>query len=94
MEDVGGRGVVHDDDLVQVPAQATQVLHVVAAVEDAGLTEKAAAEGAPLVQEVRDRICILPPQKKCHLTPACFNPASSNSASCFIYFVAATGFHF
>lgn len=94
MEDVGGRGVVHDDDLVQVPAQATQVLHVVAAVEDAGLPEKAAAEGAPLVQEVGDRVCILPPQRKCHLMPACFNPASSNAATYFTCFDAATGFNF
>lgn len=59
MEDVGGRGVVHDDDLVQVATQATQVLDVVASVEDARLPEEAAAESAPLVQEVGDGICIL-----------------------------------
>lgn len=59
MEDVGSRGVVHDDDLVQVATQAAQVLHVVTPVEDAGLPEQTAAESAPLVQEVRDWICIL-----------------------------------
>ena len=59
MEDVGGRGVVHDDDLVQVSTQATQVLHVVPSVKDAGLAEQAGAEGAPLVQEVRDGVCVL-----------------------------------
>lgn len=59
VEDVGGRGVVHDDDLVQVATQAAQVLHVVAPVEDAGLPEQAAAESAPLVQEVGDGVCIL-----------------------------------
>ncbi len=61
VEDVGGRGVVHDDDLVQVPTQATQVLDVIASVEDAGLPEQAAAESAPLVQEVGDGVCILQP---------------------------------
>lgn len=59
VEDVGGGGVVHDDDLVEVPAQATQVLDVIPSVEDARLPEKAAAERAPLVQEVGDRVCVL-----------------------------------
>lgn len=61
VEDVGGRGVVHDDDLVQVATQATQVLDVITSVEDAGLPEQAAAESAPLVQEVGDGVCILQP---------------------------------
>lgn len=59
VEDVGGGGVVHDDDLVQVATQTTQVLDVVASVEDAGLPEEAAAESAPLIQEVGDGVCIL-----------------------------------
>lgn len=62
MENIGGRGVVHNDDLVEVTTQPTQVLDVVAPVEDAGLSEQAAAESAPLVQEVRDGVCILQPQ--------------------------------
>lgn len=64
VEDVGGRGVVHDDDLVEVATQATQVLDVITSVEDAGLPEQAAAEGAPLVQEVGDGVCILRRQRK------------------------------
>ncbi len=64
MEDVGGRGVVHDDDLVQVATQATQVLDVITSVEDAGLPEQAAAESAPLVQEVGDGVRVLRKKKK------------------------------
>lgn len=64
VEDIGGRGVVHDDDLVQVATQATQVLDVITSVEDAGLPEQAAAESAPLVQEIRDGVCILQPYQK------------------------------
>lgn len=60
MEDVGGGRVVHDDDLAEVAAQPAQVLDVVAAVEDAGLPEEAAAEGTPLVQQVRDGVGVLP----------------------------------
>ena len=59
MEDVGGRGVVHDDDLVKVATQAAQVLDVISSVEDAGLPEQATAESTPLVEEIRDGICVL-----------------------------------
>lgn len=59
MKDVGGRGVVHDDDLVEVTSEATQVLDVVTSVEDTGFPEQAAAERAPFVQEVGDWICVL-----------------------------------
>lgn len=59
MEDVRGRRVVDYDDLVQVPAKATEILDIISSVEDAGLPEEAAAEGSPLVQEVRDRVGIL-----------------------------------
>lgn len=59
VEDVGGGGVVHNDDLVQVTTQATQVLDVITSVKDAGLPEQAAAESPPLVQEVRDGVCVL-----------------------------------
>lgn len=59
VEDVGGGRVVHDDHLAQVPTQAAQVLDVVPSVEDAGLSEKAAAKSSPLIQQIRDRVCIL-----------------------------------
>lgn len=59
VEDVGGRRVVHDDHLVQVPTQTAQVLDVVPSVEDARLPEKTAAKSSPLIQQVRDRVCIL-----------------------------------
>ena len=59
MEYVGGWRVVHDEDLVQLPAQPAEVLDVVAAVEDAGLAEQPGVEHVPLVQEVRYRISVL-----------------------------------
>lgn len=59
MEDVGGGGVVHNNDFVKVATQATQVLDVIPSVKDARLPEEAAAESAPLVQEVGYRVCIL-----------------------------------
>lgn len=64
VEDVGGRGVVNDDDLIEVATQATQVLDVIPSMEDAGLPEEATAESPPLVQQVRNWICILK-KKKC-----------------------------
>ena len=59
VEDVRGRGVVHDDDLVQVAPQPAQVLHVVPPVEDARLPEQATAEGPPLVKEVWHGVGVL-----------------------------------
>lgn len=59
VENVGGWRVVHDDDLAEVAAQSAQVLDVVAAVKDAGLSEEAAAESAPLVQQVGDGVGVL-----------------------------------
>ena len=64
VEDVGRGGVVHDDDLVEVATQATQVLDVIPSVEDAGLPEQAAAESAPFVQEVGDGVCVLQRQEE------------------------------
>lgn len=52
VEDVGGGGVIHNDDLVEVAPQTTEVLDVVTSMEDARLPEEAAAKGAPLIQEV------------------------------------------
>ncbi len=59
MKDVGGRRVVHDEDPVELPAQAAQVLDVVAAVEDAGLAEQARVEHVPLVEQVGHRVGVL-----------------------------------
>lgn len=49
MEDVGGRRVIDDDDLVEVTTQSAQVFDVVALVKDARLPEKTAPEGPLLV---------------------------------------------
>lgn len=62
MKNVGGGGVVQDDDLGEVPTQAAQVLDVITPVEDAGLAEQATTESPPLVQEVRDGVGVLQPQ--------------------------------
>merc|ERR1719209_2120150 len=59
MEDVGGGGVVQDDNLVEVTSKSAQVLHVVATVEDAGLSEQPGSEHVPLVQQVRHRVGVL-----------------------------------
>lgn len=59
VKNVGGGGVVYDDDLSEVATQAAQVLDVVAPVKDAGLAEESATESPPLIQEVRNRVCIL-----------------------------------
>ena len=60
MKDVGGGRVVDDDDFVELSAEATEVLDVVAAVEDARLAEEARVEHVPLVQQVRHRVGVLP----------------------------------
>lgn len=59
VKNVGGGGVVYDDDLSEVATQAAQVLDVVAPVKDAGLAKQSATESPPLIQEVRNRVCIL-----------------------------------
>lgn len=59
MEDVWGGGIVHNDDLPQVPAQLVEVLDVVPVVEDAWLPEQSGAEYAPPVQQVGHGVCIL-----------------------------------
>lgn len=62
VKNVGGGGVVQDDDLGEVATQAAQVLDVITPVEDTGLAEQAATESPPLVQEVRDGVGVLRPQ--------------------------------
>lgn len=59
MEDVGGRGVIHNNHFVEVTTQATQILDIIPSMKDARLPEKAAAESTPLVQEIGDWVCIL-----------------------------------
>ena len=60
VEAVRGRRVVDDDHLVEVAADDVQVLHVVAVVVDARLAEQPPGEDARLVQEVGDRVGVLP----------------------------------
>lgn len=59
MEDVGGRRVVHDDDAAQVAAQAAQVLHIVAPMEDTGLAEEPGTERPPFIQQVGHGVRVL-----------------------------------
>ena len=59
MKDVGCGRVVDDDDFVELPAEATEVLDVVAAVEDARLAEEARVEHVPLVQQIRHGVGVL-----------------------------------
>lgn len=59
VKNVGGGGVVYDDDLREVATQAAQVFDVITPVKDAGLAEEAATESPPLIQEVRNRVCVL-----------------------------------
>lgn len=47
MEYIRGGWVVYDDDPAQITAEAVQVFDVVAAVEDATVTEQPRAEHAP-----------------------------------------------
>jgi hypothetical protein len=84
MEYVGSGRIVHDHDLLQLPPQLVQVLHVVTPVEDAALPEEARPEDAPLVQQVGHGIGVLgqrrreqhalvqlahPPQEVVHVRP-------------------------
>ena len=71
MEDVGGRRVVDDYDLVEVTAEPAEVLDVVPPVEDTRFPEETTPERTPLVQKVRHRVCILEPlmEKKKHVKP-------------------------
>lgn len=64
VEDVGGWGVVYNDDFVEVPAQPTQVFNIVSLVEHAGLPEKTVSEGTPFIQQVGDGIGILAQKEK------------------------------
>lgn len=59
VEDVRGRRVVYNDDFPELPAQSTEVFHVVSSVENAGFPEEPGAEHPPLVQQVCHRIGIL-----------------------------------
>ena len=59
MENVGSRRIVDNDDFLEFAAKATEVLDVVAAVEDARFAEEARAEHAPLVEQIGHRIGVL-----------------------------------
>lgn len=59
MENVGGRRIVHNDDVVELSSQPAEVFDVVPSVKDAGLPEEPRSENPPLVQEVCYGVCIL-----------------------------------
>lgn len=59
MEDVRGRRIVHNDHFAQLPAQATQVFHIVPTMEDTGFSEEPGPEHAPAVQQVSHGVCVL-----------------------------------
>lgn len=64
VEDVRGGGVVQDEDFVELPAQAAQVLYIAALVEDAGLPEETSPEDPTLVEQICYWICILKQERK------------------------------
>lgn len=64
VEDVRGGGIVQDEDFVELPAQAAQVLYIAALVEDAGLPEETSPEDPTLVKQVCYRICILEQERE------------------------------
>lgn len=59
MENVGSRGVVHNDDVPELSPEPTKVFNIVPSVENAGLPEESHPKHAPLVQQVSHRISIL-----------------------------------
>lgn len=59
VEDVRGRRIVHDDDFAQLPTKATQVFHVVPAMENTGFSEESGPEHTPAIKQVSHRICVL-----------------------------------
>lgn len=59
VEDVGGRRVVQDQGFVELTAEATQVFHITALIEDARFTEETSPKHTALIQQVRHRVCIL-----------------------------------
>lgn len=59
VEDVGGGGVVQDKGLVELAAQAAQVLDVAALVEHTGLPKETRPEHTTLIQQVCHWVCIL-----------------------------------
>lgn len=59
VKDVGGRGIIQDEGLVEVSAQAAQIFNIAALVEHAGFPEQPSPEDPTLVQQVRHWVCVL-----------------------------------
>lgn len=59
MENVGCRGVVHNDDVPELSPEPTKVFNIVPSVENAGFPEESCPKHTPLVQQVCHRVGIL-----------------------------------
>lgn len=59
MENVGSRGVVHDDDVPELSPEPTKIFNIVPSVENAGFPEESRPKHTPLVQQVSHRVSIL-----------------------------------
>ncbi len=59
MENVGSRGVVHNDDVPELSPEPTKVFNIVPSVENAGFPEESRPKHTPLVQQVSHRVSIL-----------------------------------
>lgn len=59
VENVRGRRIVNNDDVVEVPSQPTEVFDVVPSMKNAGFSKESCSEHTPLVQQVRHWVCIL-----------------------------------
>lgn len=59
VENVGSGWVVDNDDVVELSSQPAEVFHVVPSVKNAGFSEEPRTKHPPLVQQVRNGVCIL-----------------------------------
>lgn len=59
MENVGSRGVVHNDDVPELSPEPTKIFNIVPSVENAGFPEESRPKHTPLVQQVSHRVSIL-----------------------------------
>lgn len=59
MENIGGRRIVHNDDIVELSPQPAEVFDVVPSVKHAGFSEEPRSKHTPLVQQVCHGVCVL-----------------------------------
>lgn len=59
MENVGSRGVVHNDDVPELSPEPTKVFDIVPSVENTGFPEESRPKHTPLVQQISHRVGIL-----------------------------------